>query len=250
MTKLLSFAGHPVRYVTYNCPRHGEMQVAIIDWGGEPREASCPVCFDEAEEEARLKAKQAALERAWAKQGVLPEFFKATVANYKAISKGQIAAKQAATKLCKGEIKKVVLLGNNGAGKTHLAAACVKHLKGRLLTVFELGLMIRGTYGAGGKNELQVLDEFARLPFLVIDEMGRAKASEAMKDWLSYVLNKRHSSGLPFMLCGNAHFRADCKAGGCDGCFENLVGSDVLSRLQQDSKIVLLNDAEDMRCKH
>lgn len=241
-----------LRHITeqISCPVHGSQQVVLIDWGRGFPFPVCPVCDEEQQQEVRKRDQQIRRESEWEQCGIAREFFGATVAGFVVQSKSQRAARDAVKELCKGKINKVVLLGKNGVGKTHLACAAVKHLGGRIITAFELGLKIRATYTkSSSKSELDVLDALVRLPFLALDELGRSKNSEAMKDWLSYVLGKRHSASKPFMICTNAHLAADCPAGGCDGCFENLVGSDVLSRLQQDSRIVSLADTGDWRAK-
>ena len=236
---------------TVSCPVHGEQQVVLIDWGsGFLPKATCPVCEEEESARERDAARRRRQEGVWQKRGIAREFFGATVANYAVKTPAQKAARDAVRELCEGKLQKVVLLGRNGVGKTHLACAAVKHLGGKIVTAFALALRIRMTYAKGAnESELDVLDELARLPFLAIDELGRGKNSDAVKDWLSYVLDRRHSEGLPFMICTNAHLAADCPEGGCDGCFENLVGSDVLSRLQQSSRIVSLAGVKDWRGK-
>ena len=232
--------------VEVNCPVHGLQTVMVAE--GVSGEVGCPVCDAEREAEAARRAKQAAHERSLVKCGLLNEFFEATVSNYKPQNESEQVARSCVTSLCERTLQKVVLLGGNGVGKTHLACAAVKWLGGRRVTVYELSLAIRATYSRGAQEtELAVLDELSSLPFLAIDELGRSKNSDAVRDWISYIVDKRHSAGLPLMICGNAHMKIDCKAGGCDGCFENLVGGDVLSRLQQNGRIVSIVNVKDWR---
>ena len=232
--------------VDVNCPVHGLQKMMVAE--DAKGDVTCPECEKEREEQAAKQAKRAVHERSLERRGVAREFFGATVANYVPRSEGQKEARSCVRNLCEGKLKKVVLLGGNGVGKTHLACAAVKWLGGKRVTAYELGLRIRATYSrAAQETEQDVLDELARLPFLVIDELGRSKNSEAMKDWLSYIVDRRHSAGLPLMICSNAHMMTDCPKGGCDGCFEQLVGSDVLSRLQQDSQFVRIGDVKDFR---
>lgn len=234
--------------VQVSCPVHGLQTVMVAE--GASDKASCPVCEEEREVEIAKRAKQAAHERSLVKRGVSKEFFEATVANYKPQNESEKAARSCVGSLCEKSLQKVVLLGGNGVGKTHLACAAVKWLGGKRVTVYELSLAIRATYSRNAQEtELAVLDELSGLPFLALDELGRSKNSDAVKDWLSYIVDRRHSAGLPLMICGNAHMMKDCPLGGCDGCFENLVGGDVLSRLQQDGRIVSIKGAKDWRGK-
>ena len=98
------------------------------------------------------------------------------------------------------------------------------------------------------KTELEIVQELASIPMLVIDEMGRSKGSEAELNWLSYILDKRHTRNLPFMLLTNTHLSRDCPKKGCDFCFERYVNNDVLSRLRQNSQIITIK-APDYRAK-
>lgn len=227
-----------------NCPVHGVQEVMV----SKGAKAICPECERKREAQAAKQAEQAKRERELVKRGVPRGFFGATVLNYVPQSESQKAARSCVRKLCEGSLQEVVLLGSNGVGKTHLACAAVKKLGGKWLTVHRLVSRIHATYSRGAQEtEQDVLNELAGLPFLAIDELGRHKNSDTVKDWLSVIVDERHDTGLPTMICGNAHLEADCKAGGCDGCFENLVGCDVLSRLQQNSRIVSITDACDWR---
>ena len=95
-----------------------------------------------------------------------------------------------------------------------------------LLEFFKTGLFAVG----GG---------LATIPFLCIDEVGRIKNTEAVQDWFSYILDKRHSEGLPFMLIGNLHFKKDCKDGGCPKCFENYFDNETLFEKEDIKKLRL-----------
>ena len=142
---------------------------------------------------------------------------------------------------------KVILLGSNGVGKTMLASIAAKELNGKIYSMYEISAMIRQSYSSlAKKSELEIVKELASVPFLAIDEFGRTKNSDTEQNWLSFILDKRHTRKLPFMLMGNTHFKRFCKLGGCSKCFENFVDNDILSRLRQDSSIVVI-DADDER---
>ena len=107
--------------------------------------------------------------------------------------------------------------------------------------MYEITTMIRQSYSARAeKTELEITKELASLPMLVIDEMGRTKGSDAELNWLSYILDKRHTRRLPFMILSNTHLSRDCPKKGCDSCFERFVNNDVLSRLRQETKIITI----------
>jgi DNA replication protein DnaC len=134
---------------------------------------------------------------------------------------------------------KLVLLGSNGTGKTHLAVGIVRVLGGAIYSMYEITTRIRASYVSGAKeNELQIVDELARIPMLAIDEIGRTKGSDAETNWLSYIVDKRHARGLPLMLISNKHTRKTCPDGGCQNCLENYISEDIMSRLAEDGYLV------------
>ena len=148
------------------------------------------------------------------------------------------------------EGEKAAIVGSNGCGKTHLGSCAVKMLGGKVFTMYEISCQIRQAYSPLAKRtELDIVGELASIPMLFIDEMGRSKGSSAELNWLSYILDKRHQRGLPFMLSTNSHLMRDCPNGKkhCERCFENFLGNDILSRLGQDSEIVTMYDAPDYR---
>jgi DNA replication protein DnaC len=136
---------------------------------------------------------------------------------------------------------KLIISGHNGLGKTHLAAAAVKALHGQIWTMYEISAHIRASYSAkSDETELDIVEGLTRLPVLVIDEIGRTKGGDAEMNWLSIIVDKRHSRGLPVMLLTNRLFRSDCK--GCP-CLEDYVDTDIISRFRDGgARITLTGD--------
>ena len=130
---------------------------------------------------------------------------------------------------------------------TMLASVAAKELGGKIYSMYEISAMIRQSYTVRAeRSELDIVNELASIPFLAIDEMGRSKGSDTEQNWLSFILDKRHTRHLPFMLMSNAHFSENCPTHGCSKCFETFMDSDILSRLQEDSKIIQV-EADDIR---
>jgi len=141
---------------------------------------------------------------------------------------------------------KLVMLGGNGTGKNHLAAAILKTVGGVIYTAYEIGVNLRNAYGGNGR-EKDVLDELCSARLLVIDEIGRSKGQEADLNWLSHVINKRHEGMLPLILISNRHMRADCPEDtgkGCRKCLENYVDDDVISRIFEDGQVMKFTGAD------
>lgn len=245
------------------CPIHNKIYEAKIYEDGT--EEGCPVCS--AEKGAELKRKRLEEQNEeWRKQkeekdraesvelckrlNISPEFYFATLEDYKPKTKAQEEAKKAVTEMIETGKGKIILLGSNGAGKTMLASICARELKGCIYTMYEIATMIRQSYTAKAeKSEIEIVRELVELPFLAIDEVGRIANSEAVQNWFSFILDKRHSRGLPTIIIGNLHFRKDCDQDGCPRCFENYFDKDVLSRFHEDTTVIQIKAPDERREK-
>jgi DNA replication protein DnaC len=240
----------------YDCPKHGKFDGIPIKLGfiGTIIEPMCPLCIrDKEAEKASLFQKEidenkerrrienlVALnigKRNWESQF---ENFDA----YTPELKRHLAICREFADNPRG--RKLVMLGNNGAGKNHLATSVLKMTGGILYTVFEIELMLRQSY-SGETQEYRIIQELCEKEMLVIDEIGRTKGGEWEENWLSYVIDKRHKNLMPLVLISNCHLRENCPdGGGCPKCIQNYLGNDILSRIIEDG-VVLNFTGEDYR---
>lgn len=236
------------------CPTHGEYTRHCTRLkNGTKTQSKCPKCeAEKAEREAqeaemqRDRLNEAEMLERCRVANVRPEFYKKTLADYKPRTEGQRKALEAVERLKATGKGKVILIGSNGCGKTMLGSILARDMGGKIYTMYEIATMIRQSYTTRAeKTELEIVNELASVPFLCIDEVGRLKNSEAVRDWFSFILDKRHSSGLPFMLVGNLHFKKDCTEGGCPRCFENFFDADILSRLREDTAVIQIKSADE-----
>lgn len=249
--------GFKMQTVPFVCPKHGRVECTVAVFNGKPMTPVCSKCEEEAELEHRreLEAQRREVEERkrierFREMNIEKEYWGKTLEDYKPQVDSQAQAKAAVADLIEKRQGKVLLLGANGTGKTLLGAVAVMALGGKVLTMYEITTMIRQSYSPlARRSELEIVNELASLPMLFIDEMGRTKGSVAELNWLSYILDKRHTRGLPFMLSTNSHLSRNCPHGahGCPQCFENFLGNDILSRLGQDSRIITMHDAPDYR---
>ena len=131
-----------------------------------------------------------------------------------------------------------------------LGSILAKESDGKIYTMYEISTMIRQSYTMKAeKTELEIVNELASVPLLVIDEVGRVTGSNFNNNWQSYVLDKRHTRGLKTVYLGNGHLRENCSKKGCEKCFENSMDGDVISRLRQDSKIINIFGIDYRACK-
>lgn len=239
-----------------HCEKHNidyEPQERTI--GSFTLKIGCPECQREHDEELEredIEARQRDNIAAFEAMNIEPLFYDATFDSFIDSTPELKRAKEVVQKLVEGEIQQIVMSGRNGTGKTHLAVAALKEKGGKIFSMYEIATRIRATYTArADEDELQVVDELARLPLLVIDEMGRTKGSDAETNWLSYIIDKRHSRGLPTILISNKHVRKYCpvdKKAGCKDCLENYLDNDVMSRINEGG-ILLQFTGEDWRKK-
>jgi len=217
---------------------------------------TCPECdreYDEEmrrqEEEMQERARESARIRFLEKCNIEPMYYDSTLDTFIAESDEQKKALAYAREMVGTKEGKLVLLGANGTGKTHLAVGVVRELSGRLYSMYEITTRIRASYVSGAnETELDIVDELSRVEMLAIDEIGRTKGSEAETNWLSYIIDKRHTRNLPLMLISNKHARKSCPSGGCEKCLENYISEDVMSRLSEDGHLVTMT-GEDYRRK-
>lgn len=235
-----------------NCPKHGLVRgFRYVREGVEEDYKNAPICpmcekeqTEREEQEAREREERyqrQQFESLMRDRNIEPEYWGKELSDYTPQTEEQKKALEAVTDLINTKTGKVILLGSNGVGKTLLGSIAVKELGGKILSMYEITTMIRQSYSARAeKTELEITKELASLPMLVIDEMGRTKGSDAELNWLSYILDKRHTRRLPFMILSNTHLSRDCPKKGCDSCFERFVNNDVLSRLRQETKIITI----------
>ena len=247
----------PIETVTRKkvCPVHGEFgyTVSIYEDGHENYNDSCPVCQKE-KEEAEEKARKEKWEREYHDQLIQrytesridPKYFEMDFSDFEIKTKGQECAKKAVEEMTESRSGKVILLGSFGVGKTMLANIACKYLGGKIYTMYEIANTIRRSYVSGNnKSELDIVTELAELPFLTIDEVGKISNTEAVRNWFSYIIDKRHIKNLPTLIIGNLHLKSQCTKKGCDLCFENYFGGDVLSRFTENTKIVILKSPDE-----
>ena len=254
----------PIRIEKNTCAKCGAEfeQPALISNFGVIIAKYCPECVSkyEAAENSKAKHIKEQNKKEWLESiGIKEQYEKATLENYKPATESQTEALNCCKLLNEGEITKLVLLGSNGVGKTHLASALVKKHNGLLITAYEMFANYRACFSARAKEtEIEIIKKFSKLPLLAIDEYGRTKGSEAEENFMSAIIDNRHSNNLPTLILSNLIRKRDCifyqnnnkTCENCqrNNCLESRLTRDVISRLRENSKIVLI-EGEDYRRK-
>lgn len=206
-----------------DCDKHGTFENQSCIPGGydperEPRWFGCPTCREERDAERELRRREQQ-DRKWladriARAGIPPRFDEATLATYVATNHGQQHALEAAKRYAadfgatweRGE--SLLLLGNVGNGKTHLAVGIAREAMEQgaeaiFTTVAEMVGKVKATWGNSGDSEAKVIRQFASVDLLVLDEVGSIKCSGREREILFAILGGRHNSVLPTIFTGN-----------------------------------------------
>ncbi len=238
----------------YECPQHGKYygRPVYIAWCKREIDPMCPVCEEEksakyaAAEQIRLEEQQRQQAEAneqkrieWLKGlNIGKIFWNESFETFNAYTpelQRHLSNCMAFAKEHKG--RKVVMLGNNGTGKNHLAASILKVTGGVIYKIMEIELMF-DKHVSGDIRRWEIIKKLCEAEMLIIDEIGRSKASEHELNWLSYVIDKRHENYMPLVLISNKHLKDNCPQNGCADCLQNFMGNDILSRITENGLIM------------
>ena len=215
----------PLQSQARHCETHGEYLSAgyRLNLTRPPREiwAGCQACRAEeqaaeaagaAEKDARAQALAA---EQMMRQTLIPaRFIGRTFDNYRA----ETEAQQRALRMCQGYAENfdiclqrgssLILAGQPGTGKSHLAAAVMQHILPRhvgvYVTMMDLVRMLRDTWRRGSeKSETDVLASLTAVPLLVIDEIGLQYDTDAERTLFFDVMDHRYRDMKPTICITN-----------------------------------------------
>lgn len=124
--------------------------------------------------------------------GVPKLYSECTFENYQGHEKLITDLKEITQKDCS-----MVLRGNTGCGKTHLAVATLKiqspsPYNSKFITAPDLLLKIRSSFSDGAAiSEGEIIREYSEIPTLVLDDLGAEKTSEYAITTLYIILDRR-----------------------------------------------------------
>ena len=128
--------------------------------------------------------------------------FKVTDVNKKEVA----IAKDYANKCINNEQENgLIITGNSGVGKTHLAASISNELiekdklvlMGRLTSLLD---MIKETFKDNSKSENELIELFSNVDMVVIDVLGTEKISSWALDKLYTIIENRNENKLPIII--------------------------------------------------
>ncbi|MED2022521.1 ATP-binding protein, partial [Bacillus thuringiensis] len=124
------------------------------------------------------------------------------------VTAGQIAQKYV-NEFKKWNGESLMIWGEPGNGKTHLAAAIANELsKQGFIVVFqsvpELLQRIRSTFNSDNKeNETQIMRALLECDLLILDDIGAEKTTEWVEEKLFNVIDGRYRKELPTLYTSN-----------------------------------------------
>ena len=186
----------------------------------------------QAEAEAEKKAEDAALmkrkvEKVIGDSGLGERFLQRTFASFETPAENLKQIAKTAQKYAKNfdrylpkqgrkiiEPNGLLITGDMGTGKTHIAAAIANYLLNQgtaviCMTERNLFSKIRATYaksrswGADGESESEIRHVYETVPLLIIDDLGKEKASEWTISTLYAIIDGRYDRAMPTIVTTN-----------------------------------------------
>lgn len=137
-------------------------------------------------------------------KGYMFENFRTEELNRKALVKAKDYADQVLFK----KSKSLIITGNVGTGKTHLASSIANYLiKNEVRVIFGTLINLLGevkdTYKNDAKTESNIIERYSKVPLLIIDDLGKEKPSEWTLEKLFTIINNRYENNLPIVITTN-----------------------------------------------
>jgi DNA replication protein DnaC len=179
------------------CAIHGEIMLLDPERTAHSKSAvyaPCAKCSDEhvkAADAERLK-----------RQGVPSNLLAADFDNWKPANEQDEALLNAVIGFATARRGFLLMLGEFGTGKTHLAVAVMRRFRSALMVKqSELLRRLRATYR--DKAAIDPVDQAQGTPLLVLDEVGFSPGGRDELPMLHDILDHRHGNQMPTILTGN-----------------------------------------------
>lgn len=208
---------------TKTCPRHGDYEASETSFNGNVFCTICPECekdeISRIESEKRIelgeseKRKSMIDDVAFRCMSIPARYSAKTFATFDRSTAERERTYDAAFRFAKGFLPPsnsgdgLVLLGNVGTGKTHLAASCMLYLyqkgvRSKYTTLYDAIQTIRSEW-SGKRKEDSILDILKGVPVLVIDEVGVQLSTPNEQAILFDLLDSRYANCLSTIIISN-----------------------------------------------
>lgn len=225
-----------------------------------PTDGSCPKCFGTGQEIVEGKGvvgpcdckRDEATAKRLAEARIPARYSEASFDNFEIrtpnLQRAKLAARQFADNYPNVE-SGLLLTGNPGVGKTHLACAVLSELiragaSGLFYDFRDLLQEIRDSYNPNTKaSELSILRPVFDVEILVLDELGSERPTEWVKDTMTQIINRRYVDRKVTIFTTNY---LDVAARVSDETLTERIGVRFRSRLHEMCRAVLV-EADDYR---
>ncbi|MDJ6542626.1 ATP-binding protein [Salmonella enterica] len=209
---------------TIACDKHGEYLARVLtgpEFRGVPavKHSCCPACLREEQAQINAGLRTLHVTDLLDEAGIARRFEGCEFENYQTVNQDaarNLTACQRYADTWPEHFKagtSMIMIGNCGTGKNHLAVSMVKNIIRNHLVSVEITDVMRLTRAVkstwrhnADSTEEEVIEHFASLDLLIIDEVGVQFGSPAETTILQEVINTRYESILPTILISNMTF--------------------------------------------
>ena len=191
-------------------------------WCNQPDPCPCPqaAAQRQAEQEEKQAREQAEQQRRWeakrdkliGQSGLSKRFLRRTFATFQVTPENHKAYRTCrkyadAFGNLDADKNSLMLAGNCGTGKTHLAAAIANALLAKMVPVVfttpnDLTAAVRSSFDTG-KDEVAVVRLYQDAPLLVLDDLGKDQPTQWSVALLYRILNARYENDAPVVVTTN-----------------------------------------------
>ncbi|WP_110647582.1 ATP-binding protein [Salinicola peritrichatus] len=233
-----------------HCDQHGDYESLLLNVGGK-RWTGCPQCSQAAIDRAEAEREQNQVvdlrsqrgQAMFEQSGIPARLREATLKNYVSAGDSQQRAHKQVCEYARhlperlGDGNGLILMGNMGTGKTHLAVGLIRHctrnlaVAAKYTTAPALFSRIRASYNSHTETEAKILAELIAAPLLVLDEIGVGKGSDNELNVTYSLLGQRYDERRPTIVITNLMSEE----------FKAWLGERVVDRMRETNPVVLFD---------